>query len=153
MALPNDNILALANRFTVTVDIPKTMDLGSWAKVDGLDVTFDIVEYRSGDMGNDRWYTPGFSKYSMIKLSRAVSSDTSKTREWLSLTGKTPTPGGMVIALFDSAATKVFEWEMRSAIPAKWSITGFDAGTSKLATEQLDIVHMGFLDDEAAILA
>ena len=26
-----------------------------------------------------------------------------------------------------------FEWEMRSAMPSKWSVGGFDAGTSKIA--------------------
>ena len=25
----------------------------------GLDVTFDVVEYRAGDAWNERWYCPG----------------------------------------------------------------------------------------------
>ena len=53
--------------------------------------------------------------------------------------------------LFRSSADKpVFTWEMRSAMPAKWSVSGFDAGTSKIATEQLEVVHLGFLDDDIA---
>jgi len=47
-------------------------DLGSWAKVDGLDVSWDIAEYRAGDGGNYRWYFPGNTKYSNIKLARAA---------------------------------------------------------------------------------
>jgi hypothetical protein len=35
-------------------------------------------------------------------------------------------------------------------MPAKWSVVGFDASTSKIATEQLEVVHMGFLEDEIA---
>lgn len=149
MPLAADSPLALANRFKVTVYVPGTMDLGSWAKVEGLDVSFDVVEYRSGDNGNDRWYANGFTKYSTVKLSRAVSADTAKVREWLSLTSRDGyTPGSLEITLLDSAGKTVFPWEMRSAMPAKWSIGGFDASVSKLATEQLEIVHMGFLDDE-----
>ena len=43
MPIADDIPLALANRFTVKVDAPGEIDLGSWAKVDGLDVTFDVV--------------------------------------------------------------------------------------------------------------
>ena len=88
MPIANDVPLALANRFTVKVDAPGEIDLGSWAKVDGLDVTFDVVEYRAGDAWNSRWYCPGATKYSTVKLSRAVTADTEKVRKWLSDTAK-----------------------------------------------------------------
>jgi phage tail-like protein len=52
------------------------------------------------------------------------------------------------VVLKDSADKEVFTWEMRSAMPSKWAVTGFDAGTSKIATEQLEVVHLGFLDDD-----
>ena len=69
-------LLALANRFKSRSTRPGEIDLGSWAKVDGLDVTFDVVEYRAGDAWNSRWYCPGATKYSTVKLSRAVTADT-----------------------------------------------------------------------------
>ena len=150
MPIANDVPLALANRFTVKVDAPGEVDLGSWAKVDGLDVTFDVVEYRAGDAWNSRWYAPGATKYSTVKLSRAVTADTEKVRKWLSDTAKDHKPGLMVIELKDSADKVVFTWEMRSAMPSKWSVSGFDAGTSKIATETLEVVHVGFLDDDIA---
>jgi phage tail-like protein len=148
MPMADNAPLALANRFHVIVDAPGELDLGSWAKVDGLDVTFDIVEYRAGDAWNSRWYCPGVSKYSTIKLSRAVTAETKAVRKWLSDTAKNHQPGGMLIELRDSADKMVFSWEMRSAMPSKWSIGGFDAGTSKIATEQLEVVHLGFLDED-----
>jgi hypothetical protein len=86
MPLANDVPLALANRFKVKVDAPGEIDLGSWAKVEGLDVTFDVVEYRAGDAWNSRWYCPGATKYSTVKLSRAVTADTTKVKDWLSKT-------------------------------------------------------------------
>ena len=148
MPIANDIPLALANRFQVKVDTPKPLDLGSWAKVDGLEVTFDVVEYRAGDAWNSRWYCPGATKYSTVKLSRAVTADTQKVKDWLSKTALAHEPGIMVIELRDSADKMVHEWHMRSAMPSKWSVTGFDASTSKIATEQLEIVHLGFLDDD-----
>ncbi|MGZ4674209.1 MAG: phage tail protein, partial [Ilumatobacteraceae bacterium] len=71
-------------------------------------------------------------------------------KDWLSKTAMDHKPGIMVIELRDSADKMVFSWEMRSAMPSKWSVSGFDAGTSKIATEQLEIVHLGFLDDDRA---
>jgi phage tail-like protein len=149
MPVSHDTPLALANRFWVKVDAPGEIDLGSWAKVDGLDVTFDVVEYRAGDAWNERWYCPGATKYSTIKLSRVVTAeDTKKVRDWLNKTALNHQPGMMMIELRDSADKPVTTWEMRSAMPAKWSVVGFDASASKIATEQLEVVHMGFLQDE-----
>jgi phage tail-like protein len=149
MAVSHDTPLALANRFWVKVMLPGEIDLGSWAKVDGLDVTFDVAEYRAGDAWNERWYAPGITKYSTIKLSRVVTKDDHKlVHDWLSKTATEHKPGLMVIELRDSSGLEVTTWEMRSAMPAKWSVVGFDAGISKVATEQLEVVHMGFLDDE-----
>jgi phage tail-like protein len=150
MKIADELPLGLANRFTVKVDAPGEVDLGSWAKVDGLDVTFDVVEYRAGDGWNSRWYAPGQTKYSTVKLSRAVTADTEKVKKWLSDTAKSYKLGSMVIELKDAADNVIHKWEMRNAMPAKWAVTGFDAGTSKIATEQLDVVHLGFLDDDMA---
>ena len=149
MPLAEETPLGLANRFKVTIDFPKPVDLGSWAKVDGLDVTFDVVEYRAGDAWNQRWYAPGATKYSTVKLSRAVSPDTKKVQGWLNDTALRYQPGNMIVVLLDAKNDKVMEWEMRAAMPSKWSVTGFDASASKLAYEQLDIVHLGFLADDA----
>ena len=75
-----------------------TANLGSWAKADGLDVTWDVVEYAppargklqpgggagGGGAGQGQWvadverpaetqgYAPGNTKYSNVKLSRAT---------------------------------------------------------------------------------
>jgi len=149
MPLAEETPLGLSNRFKVTIDFPKPVDLGSWAKVDGLDVQFDVVEYRAGDAWNQRWYAPGSTKYSTLKLSRAVSADTKKVQSWLNDTALRYQPGNLIVVLLDAKNEKVMEWEMRSAMPSKWSVSGFDASTSKLAYEQLDIVHLGFLADDA----
>ena len=48
MPLSDTTKIGLANRFKVKID-NGTYDLGSWAKVDGLEVTWDLAEYRAGD--------------------------------------------------------------------------------------------------------
>ena len=57
MPLSDGTKIGMANRFTVVID-NGDYDLGSWSQVDGLDVKWDMAEYRAGDGGNDRWYFP-----------------------------------------------------------------------------------------------
>ncbi|BCB88710.1 phage tail protein [Phytohabitans suffuscus] len=140
--------LGLANRFYVRIT-PGDYDLGGWAQVSGLDVSWDVAEYRAGDAGNHRWFFPGLTKYSMVKLTRAACADSLKVKEWLDKTSKQHQPGLVVVTLRDANQKDVMTWELKHAYPARWSVTGFEAGASKVAAETLDVVHVGFLDDES----
>lgn len=140
----------MANRFHVRV-VPGDYDLGSWAQVGGLDVSWDVPEHRVGDAGNHRWFFPGVTKYSMVKLTRAACLDSRRVKEWLERTSTRHQPGSVLVTLRDGNEAEIMSWELKHAFPARWSVSGFDAGTSKVATETLDLVHVGFLDDEFSI--
>ncbi|GEC09576.1 hypothetical protein SSP24_72310 [Streptomyces spinoverrucosus] len=147
MGLTDNSSLAVANRFQVTVDFGK-YDLGSWSQVQGLDVQWKLCDYRAGDTGNDRWFFPGFTEYSTIKLTRAACEDSRTVQEWLSSNSFSSTPHGGSITLLDPSNKPVISWEMRRIIPIKWSINGFEAGASKVALETLELQHLGFLKDD-----
>ncbi|HSH23632.1 MAG: phage tail protein [Actinomycetota bacterium] len=149
MPINDDTQLGLANRFKVTID-KSDYDLGSWAKVEGLDVKWDLVEYRSGDGANNRWYFPGKTDYSTIKLTRAACKDTGTVKKWLTATSFEHEAHSGKIELLDSKNGKVADWTLKNVLPLKWSITGFDASASKVATETLELAHLGFLDDDVA---
>jgi len=141
-------LMGLVPRFLVKIDASK-YDFGSFNTVKGLDVTWDIAEYRAGDAKNERWYFPGVTKYSTIKLERAVDPvGTAGVRKWLeSNSFKYEIQSGK-IELQDATGKEVTHWTLRHVIPVKWSIVGFDAGQSKVATETLELAHMGFLENE-----
>jgi phage tail-like protein len=147
MALISDGSkLGLANRFEVIVD--GKVPLGSWAKAEGLDVTWDVCDYRAGDQGNERYYYPGNTKYTPIRLTRAASKeDTPKVKAWLAENSFKYAPIMATIILKDSANEEVNKWDLRRVMPTKWSITSFDAHASAVATETLELMHNGFLDD------
>jgi phage tail-like protein len=147
MPLSDGTMLGMANRFTVEISNGE-YNLGSWAQVDGLDVKWDMAEYRAGDNGNDRWYFPANTHYSVVRLTRAASKESESVRKWLDSTSFTWKPQVATIWLHDSAGAKVMPWELRHAMPLRWSITGFDAGASRVATETLELNHRGFLKDE-----
>ena len=95
MPIADDVQLGLANRFLVTV-IPSTRSLGSWAKVEGLDVTWEVPDYRAGDAWNQRWFFPGTTKYTNVKLSRAANAkDTEEVKKWLDEVATKFTVGNM----------------------------------------------------------
>ena len=134
--------IALSNRFAVTVD---DVGLGSWSKVDGLDASWDLCDYRMGDAFNDRVFFPGNTKYTNVKLARAACADSKTVRDWLS---KTTTAfvgeSTMNIELRDHKNLPVIDWTLMNVMPIKWSIAGMDAGGSKIAIETLEIAHVGF---------
>ena len=148
MGLTDTSSIGLANRFVVSMSGKSEYDLGSWTKAEGLDVAWDIAEYRMGDGGNDRLYFPGNTKYTNVKLIRGVSEETEKVKQWLNKNSWEMEVFAGSIQLYTTAAKKVTEWALRDVMPAKWSITSFDAGASQVAMETLELVHRGFLDDE-----
>jgi phage tail-like protein len=145
--LATDVNLGLSNRFSVTVD-PGKFELGSFGKAEGLDVTWEMPDYRAGDAGNYRWFAPGLTKYSTVKLSRSVSAeDTPKVKKWLEANSKKFEVWLITIDLKDAKLDSVMKWECENAIPLKWSVQSFDASASKIAIETLEFSHLGFLDD------
>jgi len=152
MALTDTSSIGLSNRFVVSMSGKSEYDLGSWSKAEGLDVAWDIAEYRMGDGGNDRLYFPGNTKYTNIKLIRGVSDETEKVKQWLNKNSWEMEVFTGTIQLFTTAAKKVTDWELRDVMPAKWSISTFDAGASQVSMETLELVHRGFLKDERKLV-
>jgi phage tail-like protein len=148
MALTDTSQIALTNRFKVVMSGNNKYDIGSWAKAEGLDVTWDVAEYRSGDGGNDRLYFPGNTKYQNIRLTRGVSNETASTKAWLDETSWSAQLFEGYIQLRDSKGEPVAEWNLRDVMPTKWSVTTFDASASQVALETLELAHRGFLNDE-----
>lgn len=147
MPLSDGTKIGMANRFTVVID-NGDYDLGSWSQVDGLDVKWDMAEYRAGDSGNDRWYFPANTHYSVVKLTRAASDESAKVRKWLNENSFKWKPQIATVTLHDSHGDPVLPWTLKHILPLRWSVTGFDAAASKVATETLELNHRGFLDDE-----
>jgi phage tail-like protein len=152
MALTDTSSIGLSNRFVVSMSGKSDYDLGSWSKAEGLDVSWDIAEYRMGDGGNDRLYFPGNTKYTNVKLIRGVSEETEKVKQWLNKNSWEMEVFTGSIQLFTTAAKKVTEWTLRDVMPSKWSISTFDAGASQVSMETLELVHRGFLDDERKLV-
>ncbi|WP_434447170.1 phage tail protein [Lentzea sp. E54] len=143
---------AVLNQFNVVIDAAsRQYDLGMWAKVDGLSVQWDLAEYRAGDAGNHRWYLPGRTRYSNVKLERAACAESDVVKHWLTATSFDTAGFSGSVALLDphsGSSEPLVTWELNHIIPCRWSIVGFQASGSGVALETLELVHEGFLGDQ-----
>ncbi|HZC72427.1 MAG TPA: phage tail protein [Jatrophihabitans sp.] len=150
MAVLNDQtMLGLANRFAVEIE-PGGYNLGSWNKADGLEVNWDMPDYRAGDAGNARWFFPANTKYQSVKLVRAVCDDSTIVQQWLADNSHSFPKARceVTINLMDtSGQTVIIHWTLHNALPKKWSINSMDAGASQISVETLEFDHEGFLED------
>lgn len=149
MGLNDQSKIGLGNRFKVKVT-PGEWDLGSWSKADGLDVSWEVPDHRTGETWNQRFFAPASTKYTAVKLTRAAAKgDTETVRDWLVKNAtKHDLNAEVQVALCDSIGDEVMTWNLKNAVVKKWSVTSMDAGSSTIAVETLEIDHEGFLDDE-----
>jgi phage tail-like protein len=141
-----DAMLGMSMRFKLTIS---TYDLASWTKISGLEVSWDLVEYRAGDNDNDRWMSIGLAKYPNVKCERAANkADSENVMKWLNSNSFKAKPQTATIELQDAGLKPVMTWNLRNVMPVKWNITPFDAAGNKVAIETLELAHNGFLVEE-----
>jgi len=139
--------VGMTHHFSVVVDNP-LFNLGTWSRVSGLQVAWNICEYRVGDQGNQSWVIPGNTKYANIKLSRAACLDSQIVQMWLAQVSTNPTPlSGAISLVAMGGFLPLVTWPLNEFFPVAWSITDFDADQGKAAIETLEITHGGFLFD------
>ncbi|MEV6681593.1 phage tail protein [Streptomyces erythrochromogenes] len=146
MAFSELTKIGLSNRFSVVVDDGR-LDLGGWATCNGLEVTFNLAEYRTGDGGNDRVMAIGHTQYQPIKLTRAVTGDTAKVTKFLGEHAFGSKACTVKISQMGDNNEVVTFWEFRGVLVTKWNHSGGDASASKPAIETLEFQHNGFLAD------
>jgi phage tail-like protein len=119
-------------------------DLGDWAKVSGLGDSWIVSARLGGDASNHRWYLPGSVRHPMVKLTRAVGSDTVFVKNWLTDIALSSTPTAVTIT-YVVAGQPLISWTLQHVLPVKWSVNAFDASGSKLAIETLELSHQGIV--------
>jgi len=130
-------------KFRVQID---GIERAGFRDASGLDAATDSVDYREGD---DKTATinklPGLKKFSNITLKRGITDDLDlwKWRKQV-MDGKMKEArrNGSII-LMDEEGNDVAQWDFVAAWPTKWSGPGFNATTSEVAIDTLEITHEG----------
>ena len=111
-------------------------------------MTWQQIEHRVGDQGNQIWLYPGTTKYEPITLSRAAGPYSRVVQYWLTQTSKNPQPQSGTIQLVDYTGIPLVQWRLSEFFPIAWSVESFEASGAKPAIETLKLAHSGFLEDD-----
>lgn len=127
-------------RYKVEID---GLDAGGFSEVTGFDASIDVMEYREGDMVQTPMKIPGLKKYGNITLKQGLA-DSMVLYEWIiagvngAVQRKTIT-----ITLLDEEEAPAASWQVINAWPTKYTAPDFNATSSEIAIETLEIAHEG----------
>lgn len=127
-------------RYKVEID---GLDAGGFSEVSGFDASIDVIEYREGDMVQTPMKIPGLKKYGNITLKQGLA-DSMVLYDWViagvngAVVRKTIT-----ITLLDEEEAPAASWQVINAWPTKYTAPDFNATSSEVAIETLEIAHEG----------
>ena len=127
-------------RYKVEID---GITAGGFSEVTGFDASIDVMEYREGDMVQTPMKIPGLKKYGNITLKKGLA-DSMALYEWLDkgITGEVERKT-ITITLLDATESAVASWRVINAWPVKYPGPDFNATSSEVAVETLEVAHEG----------
>lgn len=117
----------------------------SCKEVSGLDMEFDVIEYRSGDMpGFTKVKMPGLKKSGDVTLKKAMFKGDAKLWNWINQVKMNVIKRASVtVALLDENGNPVQKWNLTNAWPKKYTVEGFKADGNSVSMETIVIAHEG----------
>ncbi|MFT4105831.1 MAG: phage tail protein [Lacrimispora sp.] len=129
-------------RYKVEID---GLDAGGFSEVSGFDVSIDVMEYREGDMVRTPMKLPGLRKYSNITLKQGLA-DSMVLYDWIiSGVDGAADRKTITITLLDEEEAPAASWQVINAWPMKYTAPDFNASSSEVAIETLEIAHEGMV--------
>ena len=127
-------------RYKVEID---GLEAGGFSEASGFDASIDVIEYREGDMVQTPMKLPGLKKYGNITLKQGVA-DSMVMYEWMiaGVEGEVERKT-ITITILDETETATASWQVINAWPAKYTAPDFNATSSEVAVESLEIAHEG----------
>lgn len=130
--------------FYFKVSISNVGDM-SCSEVSGLEMEYDMIEYRAGDSKEfTKMKMPGLRKSGDITLKKGIFKDDKAMWDWInSVKLNTIQRETVTISLLDESNSPVKTWEVVNAWPKKITVEGFKADSNTAAIETLVLAHEG----------
>lgn len=122
------------------------VDVAAFSEVSGFDASVDVIEYREGTEAiNSPRKMPGLTKYGNVTLKWGMSENMS-FYEWvtgISDGSKTNEDRACSVTIYlqDDAHNDIASWELINAWPSKYTAPDFNATSSEVAFESVEIVY------------
>lgn len=127
-------------RYKVEID---GLEAGGFSEASGFDASIDVIEYREGDMVQTPMKVPGLKKYGNITLKQGVA-DSMVMYEWMiaGVEGEVERKT-ITITILDETEAAAASWQVINAWPTKYTAPDFNATSSEIAIETIEIAHEG----------
>jgi phage tail-like protein len=115
-----------------------------FSEITGFDASIEVVEYREGNMMPPTTVKlPGLRKYSNITFKWGVTSSMDAYK-WMSPSFEKDVERKTVsVTLLNENGDEVATWQIVEAWPVKYTGPEFNATSSEVAIEQLELAHEG----------
>jgi len=120
--------------------IPDIDTVGFFMHCSGLELTFDVFEYREGGNNDIVHRLPGALTYPNLILSRGLTKEDTLLK-WFYATHTEAQRKEITLTLKTGDSERT--WTFADAFPVKWSGPQMDATGGDIATERLEIAHAG----------
>jgi phage tail-like protein len=116
---------------------------GGFQECTGLDTSLEVEDYKEGGLNDRIRKFPTRVTWSNIVLKRGIGlSDDLWTWHAAYMTGTGVRRDG-IITLEDDQHTALKQWHFTRGLPIRWTGPAFNAKTSEVAIEALEIIHEG----------
>jgi phage tail-like protein len=130
------------------LDVPNVSNSGSLAgmfkHLSGLDISYDVLEYREGGNNDFVHHLPGRVHYPNLVLSWGCCDD-DLLQKWFLQTHEQAQLQEVTVTLIttdEGSVSEARKWTFADAFPVRWSGPTFDVD-SAVWTETLEIAHSG----------
>ena len=131
-------------RFAIEID---GITEAYFTEVVGIEASFDVIEFRSGDMGSGYWKMPGLFRNTTVTLKQGVT-DNMELWEWFKtepiMSGAIERKDVTVKAMDDQSA-ELAVWTFYDAWPCKYISGNFNASESGVLIESVELAYEGFM--------
>jgi len=133
----------LSFRFRVEFD---NVIAGGFTECTGLTVETEVEERREGGLNEFAHKLPKGTKYGTLTLKRGFL-DSTDLWDWNAkvIAGQTEQRKNLSIVLLDGEGNDKIRWDVRDALPIKWSGSELKSDGNTVMIETLELVHHGFV--------
>jgi phage tail-like protein len=124
--------------------------VGGFREVKGLESHVEVKEYAEGGLNGHIHKIPGETRYPSLVLSRGMTDVDTMWSWYDSVSRGVITRRNATLMLLDAKRMPVMWWDIRDALPVKWTGPSFDATrSSEVAIESIELVHRGITKQAA----
>ena len=117
--------------------------LGGFSECSGLELAFDIEEYKEGGNNGTVLRFPTRAKWTNLRLKRGIALSDDLWNWHYGLVQGTVSRRDGVVTLQDEQQNPVKMWSFTRGLPVKWTGPSLNAMQSQVAVEEIEIAHEG----------